>query len=287
MRGSELVYEGRFEPTGWWSAVRELGATHVAGAPTGFRQLALAGVEATGGPLPALGGATAVGEPLDADVIAWFRENLGIAIHDGYGLSELGMITGNLRPGEPVPGSMGVELPGFRVRLVDDDGADVAEGETGHVAVHDHGYLLATTYWGRDDEWRARLRDGWWLTEDLARRDEHGRYWYLSRADDVIVTAGYNVGPFEVETVLLEHPLVADAACVAEPDARKGQVPVAHVVLTGAEPPSLPDDLKRWVGERIGWHASPRRVYVHSELPRTESGKVRRAQLRAGSGAAT
>lgn len=122
------------------------------------------------------------------------------------------------------------------------------------------------------------------MTEDIARRDEAGRYWYQSRADDVIVTAGYNVGPFEVETALMEHPLVTDVAVVGVPDERKGQVIEAHVVVTAgaaaARPDALTAELKKWVGERIGWHAAPRHVTVHEALPRTESGKVKRRELR-------
>ena len=198
------------------------------------------------------------------------------------------MVIGNLRgphAGEQLPGSMGVAIPGFDVRLVDDSGDPVVEGDEGRIAVRDNGYLLSITYWGRDAEWGARVHDGWWVTEDLARRDEAGRYWYVARSDDVIVTAGYNVGPFEVENALLEHPLVRDAACVGEPDPRKGHVVAAHLVLAGVEPPDLAEELERWVGKRVGWHAAPRRVYVHDELPRTESGKIRRAQLRAAVGA--
>jgi acetyl-CoA synthetase len=282
--------------------MRENGITHVASAPTGFRQLAAAGVEAFGGDgrAPAsLRAATSGGEPLNAEVIRWWQENVGVTIHDSYGLTELGMLICNLRgPGalEPAPGSMGVELPGFAIRLLDDEGNEVrGEGE-GRIAVLDHDFLLSRTYWGREAEWDARVEDGWWVTEDVARRDAQGRYWYLSRADDVIVTAGYNVGPFEVETVLMEHPLVADVAVVGVPDERKGQVIEAHIVLAaggataggatpaeGATPatPELTAELKKWVGERVGWHAAPRHVTVHHELPRTESGKVKRRELRA------
>src|SRR5207248_3681032 len=127
---------------------------------------------------------------------------------------------------------------------------------------------------------RAHLHDDWWVTEDLARKDADGRYWYVGRADDVIVTAGYNVGPFEVESALLEHPLVREAACVAAPDERKGQVVAVYVVVVGDPPDDLSGELQRWVGGRVGWHAAPRRVYVRDELPRTESGKIRRRELR-------
>ncbi|MEZ4234559.1 MAG: AMP-binding protein, partial [Thermoleophilia bacterium] len=245
--------------------------------------------DAIGAAAGQLRAATAAGEALDPESIRWLEQQVGVTIHDGYGLTELGMLVANLR-GEgarpPAPGSMGYPVPGFAVRLLGDDGAPVAAGEEGQVAVRDDGWFLSSTYWGRDAEWCARLRDGWWVTEDRARQDEDGRYWYVGRMDDVIVTAGYNVGPFEVESVLLEHPAVVDAACVAEPDTRKGNVVGAHVVLAGPEPEGLLDELRRLVGERVGWHAAPRRLHVHAALPKTESGKIRRRALRDAAGGA-
>lgn len=281
---SRLLYEGGFDAAGWWTAMRDLGVTHVVSAPTGFRQLALRGTEAMGEAPPRfVHAATAGGESLDTDAIAWFREHLDVTLHDSYGLTELGMLVANLRgvgAVEPVPGSMGFPVPGFDARLVDDDGARVAVGEEGYVGVRDDGWLLSSTYWGREEEWDARIRNGFWVTEDRARVDEDGRFWYLGRSDDVIVTAGYNVGPAEVESVLLEHPDVAEVACVGRADERKGQIIVAHVVLVGDEPQGLLDDLRRLVGERIGWHAAPRELRTQASLPRTESGKVQRKALR-------
>lgn len=280
---SRLLYEPDPSPSGWWDAVKEHGATHLASAPTGFRQLAAAGEEAMGEGHTPLKAATSAGEPLDPEVIRWFQEHAGIAVYDSYGLTELGMIIANLRRGEgtkePEPGSMGFAIPGFDVRLVDEDLRLVSIGDAGQIAVRDNGFLLGSGYWGREEEWNSRLHDGWWVTEDLAYRDDDGRFWYVGRRDDVIVSAGYTIGPFDVESVLLEHPQIADAACVGEPDERKGQVVAAHVVLgTGAEE-DLVEELRQWVGERLGWYATPRRVHVHSALPRTESGKIKRKDL--------
>lgn len=296
---SRLFLEGGYNAEAWWAAMHANGSTHLASAPTGFRQLAAAGVEAMGaaGPPPTLRAATSGGEPLNPEVIRWWQENAGVTIHDSYGLTELGMVIANPRgEGAPVPvaGSMGFPIPGFEVALLDDDGEHLpaAEPGEGRVAVRDNGFLLGTGYWGRQPEWDARLADGWWVTEDVARRDESGRYWYQSRADDVIVTAGYNVGPFEVEAVLLQHALLADCAIVGVPDERKGQVIEAHVVVAAGAAgagvaagavgnhAAFTAELKRWVGERIGWHAAPRTVTVHAALPRTESGKVKRRELR-------
>lgn len=279
---TRLLYEGGFDPASWWAVAREYEATHLAGAPTGYRQLALAGPP---GAVP-IRAATSAGEPLTAEVVHWFQEQLDLTIHDAYGLTEVGMIAANLRgptAGEAVPGSMGLPVPGFELRLCDADDCPVADGDPGRVAVRDNGWLLSSDYWGRSAEWQARLRDGWWYTEDLARRDANGRYWYVGRADDVIVTAGFNVGPTDVESALLEHPAIVDAGCVGEADDRKGQVVAAHVVLgeqAGSDHQALLEELRGWVGERVGWHAAPRRLHLHPALPRTESGKLRRRDLR-------
>jgi len=278
---SRVVYEGSFDPQGWWSCVEDVSASHLMAAPTAYRQLVAAGHLTESSSLRA---ATSAGEPLDAPTIDAFRKATGIVVHDSYGLSELGMVAANLRdpPAPPIlPGSMGVAVPGFDLRLLDASDDEVSGEGEGRLAVRDNGFLLSAGYWQRQQEWDARVVDGWFVTEDMATRDHLGRYTYAGRADDVIVTSGYNVGPMELETVLLEHPLVVDVACVAEPDPMRGSVVAAHVVLNAAAPDQLLDELRRWVGERIGWHASPRRLHVRSELPRTESGKLQRGVLRA------
>ena len=276
---TRVMYEGGFSPPGWWSAVAAAGATHLAAAPTAFRQLAAAGTDHIPGSFAA---ATSAGEPLDAPTVGWFREHTGVTPLDSYGLSELGMVIANLRtPGAPTVqfGSMGVPLPGFDIRLVTDDGATVETG-AGRIAVRDNGFFLSGGYWQREPEWAARFVDGWFLTEDVAHRDEDGRYWFEGRSDDVIVTAGYNVGPVEVESALMAFPLVEDAACVGEPDPVKGSIVVAYLVLDGPAPDDLRDQVRHWVGERVGWHAAPRRVEVVDSLPHTDSGKLQRALLR-------
>ena len=283
---SRVMLEPGFDAETWWTAMRETRGTHLATAPTGLRQLAAAGVEALVGP-PPVRAATSAGEPLGPDVIGWFERQLGFRVHDAYGLTELGMVIANQRgPGAtaPRPGSMGTPLPGFEAALFDVGGAflGMAGEARGRLAIRDNGNLLGTGYWGRQAEWDARLVDGWWCTEDLVERDADGRYWYIGRMDDVIVSAGYNVGPFDVESALLEHPAIVDAAAVGEHDERKGQVVAAHVVLADprTDRETLLDELRRWVGRRVGWHAAPRRLHVHDALPRTESGKVKRKDLR-------
>jgi acetyl-CoA synthetase len=280
---TRLLYEPGFDAAAWWAAAGRHGATQFASAPTGYRQLAAAGSQALS-PDVRVREATSAGEPLTGEILAWFERHVGATIHDSYGLTELGMVIANLRgPGsrEPRTGSIGVALPGFAIELRTAEGAAVGLGDVGRIAVRDDGWLLGSTYWNRPQEWTDRVHDGWWITDDLARCDDEGRFWYLARADDVIVTAGYNVGPSEVEGALLEHPAVLDVACVGEPDDRKGQVVVAHAVLAEGvvADARLLEELRAWVGSRVGWHAAPRRLHAHDALPRTDSGKLVRRGL--------
>lgn len=275
-----VIYEGPFDAARWWEVLDRSGASHFAAAPTAYRQLAAAGPDG----IPAVfHKASSAGEPLDAATAQWFTEHAGVTIYDSYGLSELGMLIGNLRTRPdlaPIPGSMGFTFPGWEVELRDEQNAVVTGAGVGRLAVREHPHYLAKGYWGRMPEWRDRFSDGWFITEDLVRRDADGRFWYESRADDVIVASGMNVGPSEVESALLEHPLVTDAGCVGIPDPVKGSIVTAHVVLNGPAPDDLEQALRYWVGDRVGRHAAPRKVVVWPELPRTASGKLRRVELR-------
>ncbi len=279
-KNPRVIFEGRFSAEGWWRGMEQSGASVMAVAPTAFRQLAAAGADK----IPAVfTGASSAGEPLDATIARWFEQNAGVTIYDCYGLSEVAMVVGNLRtsPEPPVPGSMGTPVPGWEVALRAEDGATVDGEGSGRLAIRQNGYFATRGYWNREADWKARFDGDWFITEDVVRRDADGRYWFESRSDDVIVAAGMNVGPSEVESALLEHPLVVDAGCAGIPDPVKGSIVTAHVVLNGPEPEGLADELRAWVSERVGRHAAPRRIRVWDELPRTASGKLRRLDLRA------
>ncbi|MEO6957877.1 MAG: acyl-CoA synthetase [Antricoccus sp.] len=275
-----VIYEGPFNAAEWWAVMDRSGAHHLAAAPTAYRQLASGGAEGIPASFTA---ASSAGEPLDAPTAQWFADNADVTIYDCYGLSEIGMVVGNLRtPGAPppIPGSMGVAVPGYDVAILNDSMTRINGVGVGRLAVKDNGHLISRGYWNRMPEWEARFHDGWFVTEDLVRRDEDGRYWYESRADDVIVASGMNIGPAEVETALMAHPLIADAGVVGVPDPVKGTIVTAHVVLNDKEPPDLHDILRAWVGERVGRHATARKIVVWDALPRTASGKLQRVNLR-------
>jgi acetyl-CoA synthetase len=279
-----LVYEGDFNARAWWQLAERCQVTHLTGAPTAYRALVAAGAEAIGGRRLAITRATSAGEPLNPEPIRWLGEHAGFEVYDSYGLTENGMVIGNPRsvPHRLKPGAMGFALPGFDVRLVDGAGEDVKDGETGTIVVRRNPWFLSNGYWDMDAEWARRWQDDWFVTGDAAYRDEDGYLWFVGRNDDVIVTSGMNVGPFEVESALVSHASVAEAAAIGVPDARKGHAVRAYVALraglTGS--PELAAELQTLVRERIGRHAAPRDVEFVASLPRTESGKIQRALLR-------
>jgi acetyl-CoA synthetase len=280
-----VIYTGDFDAAAWLRVIEDQDVTFVAGAPTAYRLLARAA--GRHGLSPSVRGATSAGEPLNLDTVEAWRQLGAGEVLDGYGLTEVGMVLANLSnpPTEVVPGALASVVPGFEVDLVDEDGRVVPEGEIGQIAVHRPRFQLSIGYDNAPREWEERWVDNRFMTGDLARRDERGYWWYVGRADDIIVTAGYNVGPVEVETVLLEHPHVVEAAIVAASDPDRGSV-VRAVVVAGPGAPRLDEltsQLQDAVRERVGRHAYPRVVDYVEALPRTETGKVRHAQLRAQS----
>jgi acetyl-CoA synthetase/medium-chain acyl-CoA synthetase len=214
-------------------------------------------------------------------VHAW-HDAFGRLVHDGYGQTESIILAGNL-PSLPIrPGSMGKPFPGHDLRVVGEDGAELPAGEVGDLALRGQPPSLFLEYW-KDPAGTAACRRGeWYLTGDRASRDDDGYLWFVGRADDVIISAGYRIGPFEVESALLEHPAVVESAVVASPDPVRGQVVKAFVVLApGQEPGSelvraLQDHVKRVTAP----YKYPREIEFVEALPKTASGKIRRVELR-------
>jgi acyl-coenzyme A synthetase/AMP-(fatty) acid ligase len=269
-----VLHEGGFDPAERFDLIARLGVTVLCQAPTEFRLMAKAGGLASAD-LSRIRHAVSAGEPLNPEVIEVFREAVGLDIHDGYGQTETGQLTG-MPEGVPVrPGSMGRPLPGFGLEVVDEDGRPASDGELtldpATVPTFFRGYL------GEAPHNRAV-----WRTGDRVRRDEDGFLWFEGRLDDVILSAGYRIGPFEVESALVEHPAVAEAAAVAAPDAERGAVVKAVVVLrpghTGDAP--LARALQEHVKQATAPYKYPRVVEFVDELPKTASGKIRRAELR-------
>lgn len=284
---------GAFRPDLTWTLLQSAAVTDFAGAPTMYRALRVAdpGID-----LPHLRHLSSAGEPLTPDVGAWTRSRFGIDVHDHFGQTELGMPAGfPHHPAvriPPVPGSMGRSLPGWTLAVLRAD-ADEAAGtdEVGRlaVAVHSSDFFTFTGY-GPDRDMRAdRFTDdgAYYLTGDLASIDDDGLIHFSSREDDVILMAGYRIGPFDIESVLLTHPAVVEVAVVAAPDEVRGEVIHAFVVPNptqalndGQQAAVLTEQLQTWVKDKYGAHAYPRGVTFVEALPKTPSGKVQRVALR-------
>jgi len=285
-----VIYSGDFAAPAWWSVLDEEDVTCIAAAPSAYRKL-LNPLHRKGVPA-GLRVAAAAGEPLDADTARRWTAAGAPGIRDGYGLSEVGMVLADLAGGpDPEPGTLGGPVPGFTVRLVDRDGRLVAEGESGLIAVERPRWQLSVGYENRPADWAARWQGTLFVTEDRARVRADGRWCFLGRDDDMIVTSGYNVSPVEVERVIAEHPGVAEVAAVAAEGPRGGTVVRAVVVRAvvvraGDESPAdqLAQELRAEVTRRVGAHASPRIVDYVDALPRNEVGKLQRGALRDGTG---
>jgi acetyl-CoA synthetase len=263
-----VIHDGRFDPAERLDFAEALGVNVLCQAPTEYRMLAR---RTSLRPLPALRRMVSAGEPLDPETIAAFRAETGLEPADGYGQTETGHVTAN-QVGEPVrQGSMGRPLPGMETRIV--------EGELQLRAAS------SPTFFSRylDGE---RFGGEWWQTGDLVRADEDGYLFFESRGDDIILSAGYRIGPTEVESALLSHPAVAEAAAVAAPDPERGSIVRAIVVLRdgppgdGASNQTLVHELQEHCKRETAPYKFPRIVEFVVELPKTSSGKIKRAELR-------
>ncbi|WP_433432607.1 AMP-binding protein [Nonomuraea sp. CA-141351] len=278
-----LLLHGGFSAELTWRVLSHFGVTNFAAAPTVYRALRNAPAAE-----PRLRRCSSAGEPLNPDMIEWAEKALGVPILDHYGQTELGMAVANGWHPDILAGlrlgSMGRELPGWRLKVLRPDSEQIAPpGVLGRVAVDvEHSPLM----------WFTGYRGGtapgrWYFTGDTASRDADGYFFFASRDDDVILMAGYRIGPFEVESVLLEHDDVAEAAVVGTPDELRGEIVVAYVVLRSGAVPSeaLAGELQRLVKERLAAHAYPREVRFVDGLPKTPSGKLQRFLLREGGSA--
>ena len=228
------------------------------------------------------------GEPLNPEVFKLWKSATGHELYEGYGQTETVVTIGNFRPlgGVVRPGSMGKPTPGMPVGLLDESGREVPAGQEGEVAVRvkpERPLGLFQEYWLHPEETAAHFQGDWYLTGDRATRDEDGYFWFVGRKDDVIKSSGYRIGPFEVESVLLEHPAVSEAAVIGKPDRARGQIVKAFVVLRAEVMASekLSRELQHHCRQTVAPYKYPREIEFVKELPKTISGKTRRVELRA------
>ena len=278
-----FMYNGRFEPKKELELLRRYRITTFCAPPTEYRMLVkedLASLKP-----PALRHCTGAGEPLNPEVIEVWREQLGLTIHDGYGQTETALVAANLPGMEIKPGSMGRPFPGIDARVLDVNLNECAEGEAGQIAVRikpDKPPSIMREYWRNPGENAAVFKGDYYLTGDNAYRDGGGYLWFVGRADDVITSAGYRIGPFEVESALLEHPAVLESAVVASPDPDRGAIVKAFVRLkAGVErSDALATELQEHVKRVTAPYKYPREIEFVDDLPKTVSGKIRRVELR-------
>jgi acetyl-CoA synthetase len=282
---TQLIYEGGFGASAWYDLIQRHKVTVWYTAPTAVRMLMRAGAELPRRhDLSSLRHINSVGEPLNPEAVTWGVEVFAQPIHDNWWQTETGAIMIANYPWMPVrPGSMGRPIPGIQVSILDDDYDEVPSGEEGHLAIRPSWPSMFHAYWRTPERYNSRFLKGWYITGDKARRDEDGYFWFVGRADDVINTAGHLVGPFEVESALLEHPAVAEAGVIGKPDPIAMEVVKAFVALnSGFEPTDeLRREIQRAVRGKLAAAVAPREIEFVDSLPKTRSGKIMRRLLKA------
>src|SRR6266511_2981390 len=280
----QYVYrrEGGFDPHKQLDFLSRHRVTNVFTTPTAMRSMMA--IEDAGTRYPQqFRRVCSAGEPLNPEAIRWFRAHYGVTVLDYYGLTESYPLVANYPFMEVREGSMGMPMPGWDVQILDEDERPVEQGERGEICLRARSnphYPLG--YWRNEAASEETFGGDWFHTKDAAVQDEDGYSWYVGRSDDVIIAAGYRIGPFEVESACLEHEAVRETAAVAAPDELRGNVVKAFVVLADGYEPSdeLADDIKRFVRERLSAYAYPRRIEFVADLPKTLTGKIRRNVLR-------
>jgi acetyl-CoA synthetase len=277
-----LQRQGGFDPKQQLDFLSRHEATNVFTTPTAMRSMMGIGDAGTRYPQK-FRIVCSAGEPLNPEAIRWFREQYGLTVLDYYGLTESYPLVANYPFMEVREGSMGKPMPGWDVAILDEDERPVAQGERGEICLRARSnphYPLG--YWRNEEAARETFGGDWFHTKDAARFDEDGYIWYEGRADDVIIAAGYRIGPFEVESACLEHAAVKEAAAVASPDERRGSVVKAFIVLAdGYEgTDELVRDIQAHVRSRLSAYAYPRKIEFVDDLPKTLTGKIRRIELR-------
>ena len=275
-----FMFDGRFDPERELDLLERYEISVFCAPPTEYRLLVKQDLRRRR--LPRLRHCAGAGEPLNPEVIQEWHDALGLLVHDGYGQTETIILAANV-PGLPIrPGSMGKPFPGHELRVIGEDGAELPPGEVGDLALRGAPPSLFLEYWKNPEETAACRRGEWYLTGDRARRDDDGYLWFIGRADDVIISAGYRIGPFEVESALLEHPAVVESAVVASPDPIRGEIVKAFVVLAAGHSPG--DELARELQDHVkrvtAPYKYPRAIEFVDALPKTVSGKIRRVELR-------
>ncbi|WP_066292231.1 acetate--CoA ligase [Bacillus sp. FJAT-29937] len=283
---SNLIVGGRFNPESWYKMIEEYGVSIWYSAPTAFRMLMGAGDEVVKKfDLSSLRHIVSVGEPLNPEVVKWGMKVFHLRIHDTWWMTETGaLLICNYPCMEIKPGSMGKPVPGVVAAIVDDQGNELPPYRMGNLAIKKGWPSMMHAIWNNKEKYESYFMPGdWYVSGDSAYLDEDGYLWFQGRVDDVIMTSGERVGPFEVESKLLEHPAVAEAGVIGKPDPVRGEIIKAFIALLDGNEPSdeLVEDIRQFVKKGLAAHAAPREIEFRDKLPKTRSGKIMRRVLKA------
>ncbi|MCD5325496.1 MULTISPECIES: acyl-CoA synthetase MbcS [Pontibacillus] len=277
-----FVYQGKFDPKRYLTLLDNHNINVLCCTPTEYRLMAKQdGLDQYD--LSHLHSAVSAGEPLNREVIDIFQNHFGVTVRDGYGQTENTLLVGILKGMEVKPGSMGKPTPGNEVAIIDEEGNPLGAGEIGDIAVHLNTPALFKEYYKDPERTKMSYRGDYYLTGDQASMDEDGYFWFEGRSDDIIISSGYTIGPFEVEDALVKHPSVQECAVVASPDEIRGNIVKAFVVLKPnieVNHEELTQELQQHVKDHTAPYKYPRKIEYLDELPKTTSGKIRRVELR-------
>ncbi|RKP55343.1 acetate--CoA ligase [Cohnella endophytica] len=283
---TNVVRGGRFSPQDWYSTIQKYKVTVWYSAPTAFRMLMGAGDDVVKSfDLSSLRHVLSVGEPLNPEVVRWGDKVYGQRIHDTWWMTETGgQLICNYPSMDIKPGSMGRPVPGIEAAIIDDQGNELPPFRMGNLAIKTPWPSMMRKIWNNPTKYAEYFHiPGWYVSGDSAYRDDEGYFWFQGRIDDVINTSGERVGPFEVESKLVEHPAVAEAGVIGKPDPLRGEIIKAFISLREGFSPSdeLKADISKFVKEGLSAHASPREIEFKDKLPKTRSGKIMRRVLKA------
>ncbi|QDD85999.1 acetate--CoA ligase [Bacillus cereus] len=283
---SNVILGGRFSPEAWYEALQDYGVTVWYSAPTAFRMLMGAGQDAIKKyDLSQVRHVLSVGEPLNPEVIRWGMNTFGLRIHDTWWMTETGgQVICNYPCMEIRPGSMGKPIPGVKAAIVDNEGNEVPPYTMGNLAIAKGWPSMMRGIWNNQQKYESYFMPGdWYVSGDSAYMDEDGYFWFQGRIDDVIMTSGERVGPFEVESKLIEHAAVAEAGVIGIPDPVRGEIIKAFIALRAGYEPSdeLKEEIRQFVKKGLAAHAAPRQIEFRDKLPKTRSGKIMRRVLKA------
>ncbi|HDX9629466.1 TPA: acetate--CoA ligase [Bacillus cereus] len=283
---SNVILGGRFSPEAWYEALQDYGVTVWYSAPTAFRMLMGAGQDAIKKyDLSQVRHVLSVGEPLNPEVIRWGMNAFGLRIHDTWWMTETGgQVICNYPCMEIRPGSMGKPIPGVKAAIVDNEGNEVPPYTMGNLAIGKGWPAMMRGIWNNKQKYESYFMPGdWYVSGDSAYMDEDGYFWFQGRIDDVIMTSGERVGPFEVESKLIEHAAVAEAGVIGIPDPVRGEIIKAFIALRAGYEQSeeLKEEIRQFVKKGLAAHAAPRQIEFRDKLPKTRSGKIMRRVLKA------